>query len=98
MLVVMATNISRTEHADRIAAKEYLHEKVTYLLALYESEGSRKMLEVLVAYDDTEFDTLVLFAAVARQLVLQGCGNEALETLAKFEGELGEIISTRSHD
>lgn len=98
MLIVMATEISRTEHVDRLVVKEYLHEKVTYLLALYESDGSRKMLEALVDYDQNEFDALVLFAAIARQLVQQGRGNEAHEILAKFAGELDEIISTWGDD
>jgi hypothetical protein len=98
MLVIMTTNISRTEHADRLTGMKYLHEKVVYLLALYESDGSLKMLEALVAYDQNELDALVVYSAMARQLVVQGNGKEALETLAKFEGELGEIISTWRDD
>lgn len=92
MLVTMAPEISAAEHLGRLRNNVYLHEKVDYLLNLYEVEGERKMLEALDYYNDFESDGLVLLAAIARRIVLHEGENEALKTLAKFEVGLVEIM------
>ena len=50
------------------------------------------MLEVLSYYSDFESDGLVIFAALARRIVIYEGKAEAIKTLAKFEVGLAKIL------
>lgn len=91
----MSNKSSTMSHLNKLRSRKYLHEKVVYMLALLETEGSQRMLEVLGFYNhvELEMEGLVLYAAIASQIASHERTTESLATLKGFEERLIKIAS-----
>ena len=85
-MLIIAT-MTTQDHLTKLRCCQYPREREDYLLALYEAEGAKLMLEVLRFYDMSERSTkgLLLYTELVRRIVeYEGVGG-ALETLESFE-------------
>lgn len=88
-MLIIAT-MTTQDYLTKLRACKYSREREDYLLALYEAEGAKLMLEVLRFYDMSERSTkgLLLYTELVRRIVEYEGVAGALETLTSFESVL----------